>query len=126
MRVVKNSMGMMQQIVSSSTTLKEIQTQKKLWFKKIDENSGPRTDGQKPVFKAVSSVQFSLIKNTNATHAMGLRASKPKHVLNATTTTTTTTGTPQQTTPGGLRVRISSSLYSSLYSSSFSSLHDKK
>jgi len=104
---------------------KEIQTQKKLWFKKIDENSGPRTDGQKPVFKAVSSVQFSLIKNTNATHAMGLRASKPKHVLNATTTTTTT-GTPQQTTPGGLRVRISSSLYSSLYSSSFSSLHDKK
>tara|TARA_B110000444_G_scaffold246425_1_gene267947 strand:- start:540 stop:824 length:285 start_codon:yes stop_codon:yes gene_type:complete len=81
------------------------------------------TDGQKPVFKAVSSVQFSLIKNTNATHAMGLRASKPKHVLNATTTTTT--GTPQQTTPGGLRVRISSSLYSSLYSSSFSSLHDK-
>jgi len=44
MRVVKNYMGMMQQIVSSSTTLKEIQTQKKLWFKKIDENSGPRTD----------------------------------------------------------------------------------
>jgi len=42
MRVVKNYMGMMQQIVSSSTTLKEIQTQKKLWFKKIDENSGPR------------------------------------------------------------------------------------
>jgi len=41
MRVVKNYMGMMQQIVSSSTTLKEIQTQKKLWFKKIDENSGP-------------------------------------------------------------------------------------
>tara|TARA_B100000482_G_scaffold3275_1_gene3015 strand:+ start:4206 stop:4358 length:153 start_codon:yes stop_codon:yes gene_type:complete len=47
MRVVKNYMGMMQQIVSSSTT-SEIQTQKKLWFKKIDENSGPRTDGQKP------------------------------------------------------------------------------
>lgn len=123
MRVVKNYMGMMQQIVSSSTTFRDPNT--KLWFKKIDENSGPRTDGQKPVFKAVSSVQFSLIKNTNATHAMGLRASKPKHVLNATTTTTTT-GTPQQTTPGGLRVRISSSLYSSLYSSSFSSLHDKK
>ena len=122
MRVVKNYMGMMQQIVSSSTT-SEIQTQKKLWFKKIDENSGPRTDGQKPVFKAVQC--SSLIKSTNATHAMGLRASKPKHVLNATTTTTTT-GTPQQTTPGGLRVRISSSLYSSLYSSSFSSLRDKK
>jgi len=124
MRVVKNYMGTMQQIVSSSTTFKR-DPNTKLWFKKIDENSGPRTDGQKPVFKAVSSVQFSLIKNTNATHAMGLRASKPKHVLNATTTTTTT-GTPQQTTPGGLRVRISSSLYSSLYSSSFSSLHDKK
>jgi hypothetical protein len=59
---------------------------------------------------------------------MGLRASKPKHVLNATTTTTTTTttGTPQQTTPGGLRVRLSS-LYSSFsFSSSSSSLHDKK
>ena len=124
MRVVKNYMGTMQQIVSSSTTLKEIQTQSFVWFKKIDENSGPRTDGQKPVFKAVSSVQFSLIKNTNATHAMGLRASKPKHVLNATTTTTTTR-TPQQTTPGGLRVRGSSSFYSS-FSSSFSSLRDKK
>ena len=55
MRVVKNYMGMMQQIVSSSTTFRDPNT--KLWFKKIDENSGPRTDGQNQFLKQFSAVQ---------------------------------------------------------------------
>ena len=123
MRVVKKLYGddATNRIFFFSTHL-EIQHTQALAFKKIDENSGPRLTDKNQFLEQFSAVQSYKVQTPHT--AMGLRASKPKHVLNATTTTTTTTGTPQQTTPGGLRVRVSSSLYSS-FPSSFSSLTTK-